>query len=89
MSKLENGHAYSDSRHAARLIIRQALIKVIAELSPKIHRDLALEILVESAVGFRAWDQGSSSKTSLQVGRLARLIQRGGELVLTAVHNTT
>ena len=75
MSKLENGHAYSDSRHATRLIIRQALIKVIAELSPKIHRDLALEILVESAVGFRAWDQGSSSETSLQVGRLARRVR--------------
>jgi len=75
MSKLENGHAYSDSRHAARLFIRQALIKVIAELSPKIRRDLVLEILVESAVGFRAWDQDSSSETSLQVGRLARRVR--------------
>ena len=42
---------------------------------PGLLPDLVLEILVESAVGFRAWDQGSSSETSLQVGRLARRIR--------------
>ncbi len=75
MSKLKIGQDYSDRRHAARLTIRRAFTDVMTKLAPEIPRKLALEILVESAVGFRAWDQDSSDETSLQVGRLARRVR--------------
>lgn len=68
---------YSDRRHEARLVVRRAISGLLDELSPTLSREHALEIIVESAMGFRAWDQQSSAEISLQVGRLDRRVRSG------------